>query len=115
MEMCVEHWHWDGKIEAEEVFTEEFEHAIGHVCLQHGRLHTKRRCSGGFKISCPNILDMIAFLPPFAFHLSAELLLEKLEAAVSVQIFEGRHQDQVSIRNVLGRRSSTCQMEFILS
>ena len=31
VEMFVEHWHWDGKIEAEEVFTEEFEHAIGHV------------------------------------------------------------------------------------
>ena len=36
VEMFVEHWHWDGKIEAEEVFTEEFEHAIGHVCFQHG-------------------------------------------------------------------------------
>ena len=94
VEVFVEHRHWDGKkVKTEEVFTEEFEHAIGHVCLQHGRLHTKRRCSGGFKMACPNILDMIAFLPPFAFHLSAELLLEKLEAAGQISAFKSLKVD----------------------
>ena len=35
----------------------------------------------GHQNACPHILDMTAFLPPFAFHFLAELILEKLEAA----------------------------------
>ena len=81
LEIFVEHWHWDGKIEAEQVFGDEFQAARGHVCLQHARFHTKRRCSGGFKIACPNILDMMASLPPFPFHIAAELPIGKLEGA----------------------------------
>ena len=30
---------------------------------------TKRGCSGGFTITCPTILEMMPFSPPFPFHL----------------------------------------------
>ena len=33
LEIFVEHWHWDGKIEAAQVFADEFLAAPGHVCL----------------------------------------------------------------------------------
>ena len=102
LEIFVEHWHWDGNIEAEQVFGDQFPAARGHVCLQHARLHTKRRCSGGFKIACPNILDMMAFLPPFPFHIAAELLLGTLEgagqlAAVKYLKDESKPQSQFSL------------------
>ena len=52
------------------------------MCLQHGKKHIKARCSGGFKAACPTLIDMIAFLPPFAFHLAAELLMQQLTHAI---------------------------------
>ena len=80
IEQFVAEWFWDGKTEAEKVFNDEFS-ARGHMCLQHGKKHIKARCTGGFKTACPLMIDMLAFLPRFAFHISAELLLQQLAQA----------------------------------
>ena len=73
-------WFWDGKVEADTVFGEELDaDANGHACLQHGKKNTKARCSGGYKQAVPIMLDMVAFLPPFPFHIAIEIFLAELE------------------------------------
>ena len=66
------------------MFNEEIKDATGHVCLQHGKTNTKARCSSGFKNAVPTMMDLIAFLPPFPFHISASLLLDELAEAEQV-------------------------------
>ena len=36
IEPFIDGWFWDGKAEADEIFSEELKDATGHVCLQHG-------------------------------------------------------------------------------
>ena len=52
-----------------------------HSCLQHAKLNTSRRFSDGFKKLVSMLGEFIAFLPPAAFHISAETLLAKAKAA----------------------------------
>lgn len=72
--------------------------AIGHVCLNHGRAHVNRSCSGGFKSVCPDMIDMFAFIPPFAFHIAMTLLLDKLTEA-------GQHSVASCIKSELRTQS----------
>ena len=78
LDVFVSDWFWDGKTEAEKVFTNEFAGAKGHRCLQHGKKHINARCSGGFKAACPTLIDIVVFSPPVAFHIAAGLLLQPL-------------------------------------
>ena len=50
-----------------------------HYCLQHAKGHTgARTTTTGWKRWVPIMTETVAFQPPPVFHISAELLLEKL-------------------------------------
>ena len=86
------------------VFNAEFPGARGHMCLQQGKTHINATCSGGFKSACPTLIDIIAFLSPFAFHIAAALLVQQLThqtAAVTLLTGETRTKSPVrfTVRN----------------
>ena len=79
LDVFVSDWFWDGKTEAEKVFNVEFAGQGPHVFATLEK--STAMCSGGFKSACPTLIDMIAVLLPFAFHIAAKLFLQQLTQA----------------------------------
>ena len=41
-------WFWDGRVEAMNVLKENFEGALGYLCIEHARRNAKKRYTGGY-------------------------------------------------------------------
>ena len=67
---------FDGLLQAEDL-----RHATGLLCLQHAKKRFQDRCPGRYKQAVPLLMDMMAFLPPFPFHISMSTMLSELEAS----------------------------------
>ena len=71
----------DGKPEAALVIKEEFENTPIHLDLEHVKRNAAKRFPGGVGANVKRMLEHVAFLPDFLFHVTVEVILKKLRGA----------------------------------
>ena len=76
----IKDWYWDGNPAAMKVFSRRLVGARGHMCLQHAKKLTAKRCSGGCVALVPRLQEMIAFMAPPLMHRSIVALFRRLDA-----------------------------------